>query len=191
MTTQQLSIFMENKPGQLVKVTQTLKEAQIDIRAMSLADTKDFGIVRMIVSDTEKAQAAMREKGFMSTITKVMCIAMNDQPGGLSAITRVMADADVNIDYLYASYDRASAGPIIVIHADDMQELMYIYELRERLTVCRTVIAHLKARHETRWHCFAENSDYPERDDEKWKVFVNSRVVNGKTEIILRRVSAP
>ena len=75
------------------------------------------------------------------------------------------------------------------LHADDPQELMFIYELRERLTVCRTVIAHLKARHETRWHCFAENSDYPERDDERWNVFVNSRFVNGKTEIILRRVS--
>lgn len=77
------------------------------------------------------------------------------------------------------------------LHADDAQELMYIYELRERLTVCRTVIAHLKARHETRWHCFAENTDYPERDDERWNVFVNSRFVSGKTEIILRRVSAP
>ncbi|MBR5088228.1 MAG: adenylyl-sulfate reductase subunit alpha [Ruminiclostridium sp.] len=75
------------------------------------------------------------------------------------------------------------------LHADDPQELMFIYELRERLTVCRTVIAHLKARQETRWHCFAENSDYPERDDERWNVFVNSRFVNGKTEIILRRVS--
>ena len=77
------------------------------------------------------------------------------------------------------------------LHASDMQELMYIYELRERLTVCRTVIAHLKARHETRWHCFAENSDYPERDDERWNVFVNSRFADGETEIILRRVSAP
>ena len=75
------------------------------------------------------------------------------------------------------------------LHADDPQELMFIYELRERLTVCRTVMAHLKARHETRWHCFAENTDYPERDDERWNVFVNSRFVNGKTEIILRRVS--
>lgn len=76
------------------------------------------------------------------------------------------------------------------LHADDMQELMYIYELRERLTVCRTVIAHLKARRETRWHYFAENSDYPERDDEHWNVFVNSRFVNGRTEIIIRRVGA-
>lgn len=75
------------------------------------------------------------------------------------------------------------------LRAKDAQELMYIYELRERLTVCKTVIAHLRARKETRWHCFAENTDHSERDDEHWKVFVNSRFENGSTEIILRRVS--
>ncbi len=119
MTTQQLSIFMENKPGQLVKVTQTLKDAQIDIRAMSLADTKDFGIVRMIVSDTDKAQEAMREAGFMSTITQVMCIAMDDQPGGLSKITELMAQAEVNIDYLYACITVIGKDAYIVMHVDN------------------------------------------------------------------------
>ena len=118
MTTQQLSIFLENKPGQLVRVTQTLKEAQIDIRAMSLADTKDFGIVRMIVSETDKAQEVMRENGFMSTITKVMCIAMHDHPGGLSKITELMAQADVNIDYLYACITEIGKNAYIVMHVD-------------------------------------------------------------------------
>lgn len=74
------------------------------------------------------------------------------------------------------------------LHAEDFQELMYIYELRERLTVCRSVIAHLKARHETRWHSFAENLDYPEKDDKNFRKYVNSRLVNGKTEIILREL---
>lgn len=73
-----------------------------------------------------------------------------------------------------------------MLHADDFQELMYIYELRERLTVCRSVIAHLKARHETRWHSFAENLDYPEKDDVNWKKYVNSRLENGEIKIILR-----
>ncbi|MBP0973085.1 MAG: ACT domain-containing protein [Oscillospiraceae bacterium] len=119
MTTQQLSIFMENKPGQLVKVTDTLSAANIDIRAMSLADTQDFGIVRMIVNDSVKAQAALREKGFMSTITKVMCIAMNDQPGGLGAVTKLLADADVNIDYLYACITVIGKDAYIVLHVDN------------------------------------------------------------------------
>ncbi|MGN0164511.1 MAG: adenylyl-sulfate reductase subunit alpha [Candidatus Ornithomonoglobus sp.] len=74
------------------------------------------------------------------------------------------------------------------LRAEDFQELMYIYELRERLTVCRSVIAHLKARHETRWHSFAENLDYPEKDNENFRKYVNSRLVNGKIEIILREL---
>ena len=119
MTTKQLSIFMENKPGQLVQVTETLKNVGIDIRAMSLADTKDFGIVRMIVSDTEKAQEAMRDAGFMSTITQVMCIAMDDHPGGLSKITELMAKANVNIDYLYACITVIGKDAYIVMHVDD------------------------------------------------------------------------
>lgn len=122
MTTQQLSIFMENKPGQLVHVTEALTEAGIDIRAMSLADTKDFGIVRMLVSDCIKAQAAMREKGFMSTITKVMCIAMDDHPGGLSAVTSRLANAGVNIDYLYACITVIGKNAYIVMHVDDEQK---------------------------------------------------------------------
>ncbi|MDE6658156.1 MAG: ACT domain-containing protein, partial [Oscillospiraceae bacterium] len=92
MTANQLSIFMENKAGQLVKVTEILKNMNIDIRAMSLADTKDFGIVRMIVSDCETAQNALKENGFMSTITKVLCVAMNDKSGSLSKITKLLAD---------------------------------------------------------------------------------------------------
>jgi adenylylsulfate reductase subunit A len=72
------------------------------------------------------------------------------------------------------------------LRAEDFQELMYIYELRERLTVCRSVIAHLKARHETRWHSFAENLDYPQKDDENFRKYVNSRMRDGKIEIILR-----
>jgi adenylylsulfate reductase subunit A len=74
------------------------------------------------------------------------------------------------------------------LHAEDFQELMYIYELRERLTVCRSVIAHLKARQETRWHSFAENLDYPEKDDVNWRKYVNSRLENGEIKIILREL---
>lgn len=72
------------------------------------------------------------------------------------------------------------------LHADDFQELMYIYELRERLVICRSVIAHLKARHETRWHSFAENLDYPQKDDKNFLKYVNSRFENGEIKIILR-----
>ena len=75
------------------------------------------------------------------------------------------------------------------LHADDLQEVMYIYELKERLTVCKSVIAHLAARHETRWHSFAENTDYPEKDNERFRKYVNSRLENGKIKIILRELT--
>lgn len=128
MTTQQLSIFMENKPGQLVQVTDALAEAGIDIRAMALADTKDFGIVRMLVSDCAKAQAVMREKGFMSTITKVMCIAMDDHPGGLGAVTKCLSQADVNIDYLYACITDIGKNAYIVMHVDCEEKACKVLE---------------------------------------------------------------
>lgn len=76
------------------------------------------------------------------------------------------------------------------LHADDLQEVMYIYELKERLTVCKSVIAHLAARHETRWHSFAENTDYPEKDDAGFRKYVNSRLENGQIKIILRELTA-
>ncbi len=119
MTTQQLSIFMENKPGQLVKVTETLAEGGIDIRAMSLADTQDFGIVRMIVSDCKKAQEMLSAKGLMSSITKVMCAAIPDQPGGLGVITKILGESGINIDYLYACITIIGKCAYIVLHVDD------------------------------------------------------------------------
>ena len=76
------------------------------------------------------------------------------------------------------------------LHADDLQEVMYIYELKERLTVCKSVIAHMAARHETRWHSFAENTDYPEKDNERFRKYVNSRLENGQIKIILRELTA-
>ena len=75
------------------------------------------------------------------------------------------------------------------LHAADLQEVMYIYELKERLTVCKSVIAHLAARHETRWHSFAENTDYPEKDNERFRKYVNSRLENGQIKIILRELT--
>ncbi len=122
MTTQQLSIFMENKPEQLVKVTETLAEGGIDIRAMSLADTQDFGIVRMIVSDCAKAQAMLSARGLMSSITKVMLAAIPDQPGGLGVITKALSDAKINIDYLYACITILGKCAYIVLHVDDEEK---------------------------------------------------------------------
>ena len=117
-------------------------------------------------------------------LEEAMQTVMDSYAGGIKTNYRFnakqLAIADTKIQQLITLSD--------TLHADDFQELMYIYELRERLTVCRSVIAHLNARHETRWHSFAENLDYPEKDDVNWKKYVNSRLENGEIKIILRDV---
>ncbi len=117
-------------------------------------------------------------------LEEAMQTIMDSYAGGIKTNYRFnskqLAIADAKIQQLMQLSD--------TLHADDFQELMYIYELRERLTVCRSVIAHLNARHETRWHSFAENLDYPEKDDINWKKYVNSRLENGEIKIILRDV---
>ncbi|MGN0657105.1 MAG: adenylyl-sulfate reductase subunit alpha [Ruminiclostridium sp.] len=118
-------------------------------------------------------------------LEEAMQTVMDSYAGGIKTNYRFnekqLAIADYRIKQLLSLSDN--------LHANDFQELMYIYELRERLTVCRSVIAHLKARHETRWHSFAENLDYPERDDKNWKKYVNSRLVDGEIKIILRDIT--
>ncbi|MGN0682873.1 MAG: adenylyl-sulfate reductase subunit alpha [Oscillospiraceae bacterium] len=123
-------------------------------------------------------------KSLFSTeqLEEAMQTVMDSYAGGIKTNYRFnekqLKIADDKIKQLMSLSDK--------LHADDFQELMYIYELRERLVICRSVIAHLKARHETRWHSFAENLDYPEKDNENFRKYVNSRLEHGEIKIILR-----
>ena len=117
-------------------------------------------------------------------LEEAMQTVMDSYAGGIKTNYRFNENqldiADYKIRQLYKLSEN--------LHADDFQELMYIYELRERLVVCRSVIAHLKARKETRWHSFAENLDYPEKDDKNFNKYVNSKYENGEIKIILRDI---
>jgi len=127
-------------------------------------------------------------KGIFDTeqLEDAMQTVMDTYAGGISKNYRFhekeLDIADDKIEHLMKLSEN--------LHADDFQELMYIYELRERLTVCRSVIAHLKARKETRWHSFAENLDYPLKDNENWSKYVNSRMKNGKLEVSTKSLFA-
>lgn len=114
-----------------------------------------------------------------------MQTVMDSYAGGIRTNYRFNEKQLDIADYKIRQIERLSDN----LYADDYQELMYIYELRERLTVCRSVIAHLKARQETRWHSFAENLDYPAKDDVHWKKYVNSHMENGEIKIILRELT--
>ena len=102
MSVQQISVFLENRPGALQSMTAVLAANGIDMRAFSLAETSEFGIARVIVDDVYKTTTVLRDAGFVHNVTKVLGVALPDVPGGLDGVLRVLADAGVNVEYMYA-----------------------------------------------------------------------------------------
>ena len=102
MSMKQISVFVENKPGALYALTAVLAQGQIDMRALSLAETKDFGIVRLIVDDLYKATTLLKDAGYVHSLTPVVGVAIPDTPGGLNRVLQVLTDARINVEYMYA-----------------------------------------------------------------------------------------
>lgn len=119
MTIDQLSVFVENKPGHLLEIAETLGEAGIDLRALSIGDTAEFGVLRLIVSEADRALAVLREAGFAVSLTQVLAVSLADTPGSLSRILRVIAGAGINVEYLYAFVTRKSGGAYAVFRVED------------------------------------------------------------------------
>lgn len=104
MTVKQLSVFIENRPGRLSAVTKILGANDVNIRAMSLADTKDFGILRLIVDDFDKAVSALKEEGFSVTSTQVLAVEINDRPGGLAEAMKALYNDNISVEYMYSAF---------------------------------------------------------------------------------------
>ena len=102
MSIQQISVFLENKPGTLNRMTRVLAEHDIDMRALSLAETKDFGIARIIVDDVLAATTVLKEADFVASLTPVLAFNIPDEPGGLARLLDTFTEAGVNIEYMYA-----------------------------------------------------------------------------------------
>ena len=102
MSIKQLSVFAENKPGAIVEITDALASRSIDIRAMSVADTQNFGVLRLIVSDVDASRDALREIECIVSVTDVVCVEMSGRPGSLAGIIKLLAKNDINIEYMYA-----------------------------------------------------------------------------------------
>jgi len=115
MTVKQLSVFVENRPGRLSTITRLLGDNGINIRAMSIADTKDFGILRLIVDDSEKAQKVLKGENFAVTITNVMAIKILDQPGGLADAMDCLYKDNISVEYMYAAFINATDGTAYLI----------------------------------------------------------------------------
>jgi len=111
----QITVFLENKPGRLAEVTGCLADGNINLHALSLADTTDFGILRLIVSNPEKALSVLRENNFMVKTTEVLAVAMGHSPGSLHKILRELKELDISIEYMYAFTSRHKDYDAIVI----------------------------------------------------------------------------
>ena len=122
MIIKQLSIFVENRPGRMAEITEALAEQGVDIRALSLADTTDFGILRLIVNNPDAAITILNEAGVMVRSTEVIAVSVADRPGEFSNAVRVLSDAQVNIEYLYAFLSRTNNNAVIIFRVDDPQK---------------------------------------------------------------------
>lgn len=119
MKVEQISIFIENKSGRLAEVTQALGDGDINIRALSLADTSDFGILRLIVDKTDVAQQTLKERGFTVNKTVVVAVEVPDRPAGLAGILQALDAGNVNVEYMYAFVERCGGNAVIIFRFDD------------------------------------------------------------------------
>jgi hypothetical protein len=121
MQVTQISVFLQNTAGRLAGVTKTLGEAGINIRALSIADTSDFGILRLIVDQSERALACLKEHGFAVSKTEVIAVRVPDQPGALSRILALLEETGINIEYLYAFVGRSGGDAVVVFRVEEPQ----------------------------------------------------------------------
>jgi hypothetical protein len=119
MKVEQISIFIENKSGRLAEITRILGDAGINIRALSLADTSDFGILRLIVDNVETAKAVLKEKGFTVSKTEVVAVEVPDRPGGLSSLLQTLDANQINVEYMYAFVERCGGNAVIIFRFDE------------------------------------------------------------------------
>lgn len=128
MTIKQISLFLENKPGHLNSICRTLAEANINIMTLSLADTQQFGIVRLIVADWEKAKKILEEAGLVVNVRDVIAATVDDVPGGMADLLDAVGNVDVNIEYMYAFSFHTNDKAVIIFRFDDSDKAIKALE---------------------------------------------------------------
>jgi len=123
MKINQLSIFLENKEGRLWHALDILANGGINIRALSLADTSDFGILRLIVQDPVKAKKILEDNSFIVKVIEVIAVQLNDTPGGLASVLKILNDNNINLDYIYAFSHEKSEKAILLLQTNDLNLL--------------------------------------------------------------------
>jgi hypothetical protein len=118
----QISLFVENKPGRMAKVSKTLSDAGVNIRALTVAEAGDFGVIRMVVDDPDKGYNVLHDSGFTVSETEVLAVEMRDIPGGLYEIVNTLGESDVNVDYAYAFVTTKAERAMLIIRVDNLEK---------------------------------------------------------------------
>ena len=122
MRVEQIAVFLENKSGRLAEITSILAENNINIRALSVADTADFGILRLIVDKVEQAKAVLKENGFTVGKTNVIAVEVPDRTGGLASVLKVVEKAALNVEYMYAFVNKTGEDAVLIFRFDEMDK---------------------------------------------------------------------
>jgi hypothetical protein len=126
MKVKQISLFLENKEGRLYEALKVLAEAGINIRALAIADTSGFGILRLIVNDPEKAKSALENAVYTVKITPVLAVEVDDRPGGLAEVLKYIYDADINVEYTYAFVEKSGEKAVVVLRTNNLDKTISV-----------------------------------------------------------------
>jgi hypothetical protein len=126
MKIRQISVFIENKVGRILEITEALGKNGINIRALSLADTSDFGILRMIVNDIEKGMTVLREKGFIVKDSYVVAVEVPDKPGGLAEVLKILGSKGFNVEYMYAFFEQLQNKALLIFRFENPEEAVRV-----------------------------------------------------------------
>ena len=128
MRVEQIAVFLENKSGRLAEITRILAENEINIRALSVADTADFGILRLIVDKVDKAKEVLRARGFTVGKTNVVAVEVPDRAGGLAGVLKIAHEAGLNVEYMYAFVNRSGANAVLIFRFDEMDKAIAVLQ---------------------------------------------------------------
>jgi hypothetical protein len=116
----QISVFIENRSGRLREVAAILGKNSINIRALSLADTSDYGILRLIVDDPDKARQVLKSENFTLSETDVIAVEISDKPGGLAHVLNILGDSGINVEYMYAFVEKSSKNAVVIFRIENI-----------------------------------------------------------------------
>ena len=123
MTINQISVFLENRAGQLADITGILYESKVNLRAISIAETADYGVLRIIADDASRASAILLEHGFILTMTPVVAVGVPDQPGGLNRVLGIISGAGIDVEYMYSVFGQKDGNAYMIFRVSDTEKL--------------------------------------------------------------------